>query len=105
MWGTPTFVQLVLRHATIAAALAELSTYQLSFRSTVQLDEPRDGTYRGSIAHVISRLLEGYNYVIKQENSQIEVVVFNRKGTQATAAPTIVPASQDRTEPRNSRNR
>ncbi len=105
MWGTPTFVQLELRQATIAAALVELFTYQISFHSAVQLDEIRDGTYRGSLGHVISRLLEGYNYVVKQENSKIEVVVLNRKGMQATAASSVIPAHQDRAEPRNSRIR
>jgi hypothetical protein len=98
-------VRLDVRQTTIASALSVFAAYQVSYRSFIQLDEQRDGTFQGSLSHVISRLLEGYNYVIKQENSKVEVIVFNKKGGQAVPNPTIAQASQERVPAQVARNR
>jgi len=104
--GGPTAVRLDVHQSTIAAALSVFAAYQVSYRSFIPLDEQRDGTFHGSLSHVISRLLEGYNYVIKQENSKVEVIVFNKKGGQAVPSPTIAQASQERGPPQTpARNR
>jgi hypothetical protein len=104
--GGPTAVQLELHRTTIAAALSALfAAYRVSYRSFIQLDEERDGTYKGPLRYVISRLLEGYSYVIRQENANIEVIVFNNKGKQPVLGPVITEASHDRPIHQTSRNR
>ena len=103
--GGSAAVRLEVRQTTVAATLSALfAAYQVSYRSFIQLDEERDGKYEGSLRYVISRVLEGYNYVIKQNNSNIEVIVFNKKGKQATFGPIVVQASKDRGIARVSRN-
>ena len=94
--GGSAAVRLEVRQTTVAATLSALfAAYQVSYRSFIQLDEERDGKYEGPLRYVISRVLEGYNYVIKQNNSNIEVIIFNKKGKQATL-PIVVQASKDR---------
>jgi hypothetical protein len=103
--GGPAAVQLEVRRTTIAAALSALfAAYQVSYRSTAALDEERDGTFRGSLRYVISRLLEGYNYVIKQQNSNLAVIIFNKKGQQAIPGQVITEANQNRVAAQVSRN-
>jgi hypothetical protein len=97
--GGPAAVQLELHRTTIAAALSALfAAYRVSYRSSVQLDEQRDGTYKGPLRHVISRLLDGYNYAIRQENANIEVMVISKKGEQPVPGLVLTQASQDRAE-------
>jgi hypothetical protein len=40
----------------------------------------------------VARLLDGYNYVIKRDRQQIEIIVFGRKGDIAEQ-PKPAPAS------------
>lgn len=88
--GSAAAVRLEVRQQTIAAVLSALSTvYKISYRSSSTLDEARDGKYGGSLEHVISRLLDGYDYVIKHEDSHLDVLVFAKKGGQAVVAPAL----------------
>jgi hypothetical protein len=95
--GGPTALQLEVHRTTIAAVLSALfDAFQVSYRSSVPLNETRDGTYEGSLGYVISRVLDGYNYVIKRENSNLEIIIFNKRGKQAVPGPIITEASQNR---------
>jgi hypothetical protein len=81
-------VHLELRGTTIKDVLVALSgPFDMSVRSATALDEVRDGTYRGSLRQVIARLLDGYDYVVKYEKSQVDVVVFGKVGRQAVPVP------------------
>jgi hypothetical protein len=95
--GGPVALQLDVRQTTIAAVLSALSeAFKVSYHSSVPLNEIRDGTYEGSPGYVISRVLDGYNYVIKRENSNLEVIIFNKRGKQAAPGPIISEVSQRR---------
>jgi hypothetical protein len=86
--GGPAAVHLEIRRTTIAAALAALSSsYPISYRTSIALSETRDGIYTGSLGQVISRLLENYNYVMKLQNSTLDLVIFGVKGGQPASAP------------------
>jgi hypothetical protein len=77
-------VQVSARQATIATVLTALAaTYRFSYTSSIPLDAAIDGQYAGSLGQVISRVLDGYNYVIKQENAKLDVIVFNKSGELA----------------------
>jgi hypothetical protein len=94
--GGATGVRLEVRHTTITAALAALSTvYKISYRSSVTLDEARDGIYAASLEHVVSRLLDGYDYVIKHANAGLDIIVLAKKGGQPPA-PVAAQASPNR---------
>jgi hypothetical protein len=49
-----------------------------------------DGTYAGPLGQVLSRLLAGYNYAIKQGDAEIDVIIVSSHGEQAIPAPIIV---------------
>ena len=96
--GSATAIRLEVRHANIVAVLSALSTvYKISWRSSIMLDEARDGIYAGSIDGVISRLLNGYDYVIKHENAALDVVVLDKKGGQPVPVATQVNQDPERT--------
>jgi hypothetical protein len=42
----------------------------------VVLDRAVSGTFTGSLAQVLSRLLEGHNYFIKWQATEIEMIVI-----------------------------
>jgi hypothetical protein len=88
----------VLRVTSSGDALSEiLSAFGASFavkvRSSVPLNESINGAYAGSLSQVVSRLLQDYNYVIKQDQGLREIIVFGRKGKgEAVAAPRELPS-------------
>jgi hypothetical protein len=95
--GDAAAVHLDIRKTAIKDVLARLAgTFDVSFRSRTALDEVRDGTYRGSLRQVIARVLDGYDYAIKQEQSKLDVFIFEKVGEQAVAAPQQHPVSSQR---------
>jgi hypothetical protein len=102
--GDAEAVQLDVRHATIADVLSALAAnFNISYRSSGALNEELNGRYAGSLGQVLSRVLDGYNYLIKRENSKFSIVIFERGGEQAVAAPSPHPVSQHRAQIRDSR--
>jgi hypothetical protein len=78
--------------------------HDLQIRTTEALQARISGTYRGSLRTVLSRLLDGYNYVIerKREHGALSVSVLGLKGTTPTlpgnpspllSAPNATPPS------------
>jgi hypothetical protein len=51
----------------------------------VPLDVEVDGAYSGSLSQVVPRLLDGYNYVIKQDSALTEIIVFGKRGEAAVS--------------------
>jgi hypothetical protein len=96
--GDPASVRLQTRHTSVANALAALgAAYHVSIRSTVMLDELRDGTYAGSLRYVIARLLDGYNYVIEEDRATtLDVLIVGKSDGKATPAPTMPVVRQHR---------
>lgn len=98
--GNQARMHLEVRRTTITAVLSALRTaYNISYRSSIALSETRDGVYAGSLREVISRLLSSYSYVIKLENSTLDVDIFGKAGEQAVAAPIATEASNDSARP------
>jgi hypothetical protein len=95
--GTPAAVHLEVRQTTIAQVLAALMTaYDMSYSASIPLERLLDGTYTGSLRRVVSRVLQGYNFAIEQENAKLTVVIFDKGGEQAIAAPRQHPVSEHR---------
>ncbi len=70
--------------ADVLSALA--ATFNVQYRTAIPLDAAASKSYSGSFGQVISRLLDGYNYVIKKDQETIEIVVFGRRGEVAIPA-------------------
>jgi hypothetical protein len=88
--GDAAAVRLDARRTTIAGVLSALNaTFDMSYRSAIVLDEEINGTYAGSLRRVISRVLDGYNYVLKQDGSKLDVIILGKRGERAV--PVAVP--------------
>ena len=88
--GDAAAVRLDASHTTIADVLSALNTsFDMSYSSWIVLDEEINGTYTGSLRRVITRVLDGYNYVIKQDNAKLDIIVLGKRGERAisVAAP------------------
>jgi hypothetical protein len=73
----------------VLSALA--TTLNIRYRTAVPLDAPANQTYSGSIGQIMSRLLEGYSYVIKTDQDGTEIVVFGKHGDAAVAPKAPAP--------------
>jgi hypothetical protein len=90
--GNTAAVRLDVRQARISEVLSALGTaFNMQYRSSITLDEIVNGTYAGSLRHVILRLLDGYNYVLKQNDASLDLVIVSERGERAIAAP--IPAA------------
>jgi len=102
--GDTTAVRIDASQASVSQVLAAIgTTFKIRYRTSTSLDTPINGTYTGSLGEVISRVLNGYNYVVKSQDGPIEITVLGRRGAQAIAAepppppPSPHSASQWRT--------
>jgi hypothetical protein len=91
MHGNTAVLRLEAHHVRIKTIIAELgAALGFSYKSSIALDDPIDGTYSGSLRYVLSRVLDGYDYVIKHENSHIEVIIVEKSGVRAVAAVAVL---------------
>jgi hypothetical protein len=105
--GTAAKLQLELNDNTVDQALTELrSAFGLKCRCTISLDRRVTGLYQGNINRVLSRLLEGYNFVVKTTSSgDLELIVFDASAPASLAQgvpppiPGYAPAATATTDP------
>src|SRR5215467_2399375 len=104
--GSPAAVRITTSRDTISNVLSALAaTFNVQYRAAIPLDAAAESTYSGSFRQVISRLLDGYNYVIKADDSKTtEIVVLGKRG-EVTIPPrgevTIPPRSDVTAPPRS----
>jgi len=92
--GTVDSVRIEMDHASVQEVLTSLgAVYDLRFRSAAPLDRNITGSLRGPLPHVIGRLLDGYDYVVKSANGTTEVLVFARQRAQQAQFPAPLPAT------------
>jgi hypothetical protein len=96
--GDATALQLDVHQATLADVLTALGQFNVRYRSQSALNGTIDGTYAGSLGHVLTRVLDGYNYAIKQSDSTREVIVIGRSGQQVPPGPAMVPVRKRSSE-------
>jgi len=86
--GSRAAVRITTNQDTISNVLSAIAaTFNVRYRTTFPLDAAADATYLGSFDQVISRLLKGYNYVIKTDQGSTEIVVLGRGGAVAIPPP------------------
>ena len=88
--GDAKALELDVHQARLADVLTALARFNIRYRSPAVLNKVIDGTYAGPLGQVLSRLLAGYNYAIKQDDAEIDVIIVSRYGEQAIPAPIIV---------------
>jgi len=84
--GDVTAVRVEATKSNVAEVLVALeSAFHLRVNTSLVLDSSVGGTFTGSLTQVVSRLLEGHNYFIRRQASEIEVTVVGIKGDRAIA--------------------
>jgi hypothetical protein len=82
--GDVNALQIDASQSTISEVLSALGRdYNFQYRTQNALNVGINGTYSGPLKEVLARVLHGYNYVIKQDEATLEVVVIGRKGDRA----------------------
>jgi hypothetical protein len=93
--GSAAVVRITTSRDTISDVLSALAvTFKVQYRTAIPLNAPADATYSGSFRQVISRLLDGYSYAIKTDDSKtVEIVVLSKRGDTVNPpkAPTDKP--------------
>jgi len=88
--GDAAALHVVVQQTTIADVLSALAGFNVRYRSSIGLDEMRDGSYAGSLDHVVARLLNGYDYATKQNGSRLEVTIIGKGGEIGSPGPIAV---------------
>jgi len=92
--GNPQAVTVDARNSSIEDILATLGReFEVHYRSSVDLKNKITGTYEGSLPRVVSRILEGYNFVLKSTPGGIEVTVLGKQNASTARAGTIKATS------------
>jgi len=92
--GDVTALELDVHQATLADVMTALRRFNIRCQSSVALNDAVSGTYAGSLDHVLSRVLDGYNYTIRHNQAELDVIVVGRSGERASPAPLIIPIRQ-----------
>ena len=92
--GDAKAVQVEAQDASIEDVMAALAgNFGLQYRGTATLDRRITGSYRGTLQHVIRRLLDGYDFIVKTNLDDIEVRVLSggKPGEARAAAAAMAP--------------
>src|SRR5215468_281494 len=91
--GDSKAVQIEAHDASIEDVMAALgASFGLQYRGTATLDRRITGSYRGTLQHVIRRVLDGYDFIVKTNVDDVEVtVVSGGKAGEAKAASAMAP--------------
>jgi hypothetical protein len=96
--GSPALVRVSTSRDTISDVLSALAaTFNVQYRTAIPLNTAAEATYSGSLRQVLSRLLDGYSYTIKADDSKTsEIVVFGTRGK--VVGPPKAPADKPEVE-------
>jgi hypothetical protein len=83
--GDSAFVHLEASNAPLSEVLSALeSAFSIRHRTSVPLDQPISGTYKGPLRRVLSRVLDGFNYYVADTaEGRMEITVVGRPGAAA----------------------
>src|SRR5712672_35421 len=93
--GSPEAVRIEARDTPVEEILAALSrAFGMHYQLSTHLDKRVSGTYVGPLPRVVTRILDGYNFILKTDNGSIAVTVVgtpNAAGTvPASSGPKVV---------------
>lgn len=106
--GEPDAVRVEVRNAPVEEVMAALRTsFGLRYHGTVSTSRRITGTYEGSLQRVVTRLLDGYNFVMKTGPGGIEVVVYGvaKPGEAPKAAQAVTPSHLAKTPSAETKSR
>jgi hypothetical protein len=90
--GNPEAVRIVAQGASVEEVLSKLTaSFDVHVRKSIELSRPVNGTYEGPLRRVVSRLLEGYSFVLTMAGERIEIVVIGPGTAPGAPATQGVP--------------
>jgi hypothetical protein len=94
--GTLSAVNVTTNNNEVAEVLAALENrFNVHYSTSVPLTVLVSGRYSGPLLRVVSRLLHGYNYVIKNNQDAVNIIVIGKRSEQ----PTVPELTQVGEEP------
>lgn len=87
--GSPAAVSVEAQNASIEDLLVALgSSFDVHYQSSTKLEKQLTGTYEGPLQRVLTRILDGYNFIVKTSKGRTEIIVLGpRNAPGATGAP------------------
>jgi hypothetical protein len=83
-------------NAPLSEVLSALEgPFSIQYRTAIPLDQSIIGTYRGTLRHVLSRLLDGFSYYVADTaDGRMEITVIGRRvaASPPRATPQVVNA-------------
>jgi len=84
--GQPANMQLHTENATIREVLNALSSaFKLTYKLPPNVGRQVSGLYTGTLHQVLTRVLDGNDYIVKVSDAGVEVVVLGESGKTAIA--------------------
>jgi len=81
--GTADSVTVDAQNTSIKDVLSALGQkFRLQVDSTANLDKQISGSYHGSLGRVVARLLEGFNFIVRTNQGELEVTVLGTESRQ-----------------------
>jgi hypothetical protein len=75
--GTPKAVVVEAQNASVREILIALSdAFEVQFKSSSNLDKRLTGTYEGTLQQAVSRILKGYDFVVKSGAAGLEITLL-----------------------------
>jgi hypothetical protein len=99
--GTPSAVVVEAQNSSVKEILIALSdAFEVQFKSSSNLDKRLTGTYEGTLQQAVSRILKGYDFVVKSGAAGLEITLLGA-GEPVAVAKTRLPQMAAATAPAN----
>jgi hypothetical protein len=93
--GNPAALRVSASGDELSAVLSAVGDlFPLKYHTEVPLNLEIRGNYSGSLSRVISRLLDSYNYVIKNDQGRTEIIIFGKRGEAMVSPKVAVPVTK-----------
>jgi hypothetical protein len=97
--GTLQAVVIEAQNATVEETVVALGAkFKIQFRSAVNLDRQLNGTFEGTLQQALSRILRGYNFIVKSGQGGLEITMLGAgKPVFAEGSPATKSVERDAT--------
>jgi hypothetical protein len=93
--GSPEAVRIETQNTSIEEVLAALgNAFELRYRSSAKLGKQLSGIYEGSLQRVVTRMLEGYDFVLRSNKGKIEITVLGTRNAGPAVASSASNSSK-----------
>ena len=93
-------MQVRVENDTVGHVLEALGqNVSLHYRSAAPLNKVIGGSFSGSLEQVLSRVLAGYDFVVRYNMQAVEILVVGKSGAAPVPPPAVENSPQPQTAP------